>query len=286
MNQSPLWKSILTFLVACLTLVAGAVVASPAQAVTRTGTQISNTYYHPEDHKALLKHLGGVHSSWLTMPESYRLKNMKSDRTGHLQVKRADGTWANTNTIYWKRDANNNATAVFRTPSTGPHMETRTYRLYINRTTWEYAWASNEVKITHHNPRYYTDQRKNEYAEMKQYCPNIVLVEEDNLRSYAYTNSLKVNVATRPAGNLLKYAALHECAHLIQFRNYYFDNATLQSKLNAIYGTTGSQGLEQAADCMAFKMGVNPDLIFGTYTKNCSGARGTAADTLLAKKKL
>lgn len=76
------------------------------------------------------------------------------------------------------------------------------------------------------------------------------------------------------------YVIDHECAHIAQFRAYdsdvwrYLDG---EERLAQIYRVTGSTGMEMNADCIARLQGYT----WGHYTKDCSGARGTAARAIL-----
>ena len=257
---------------------APATAALPATSVVAVGSSNS---------KALFSNAGGYVASYKRFSQQYVLRNIKTNRSGVLQESR-NGKWITLQRLTWKKQAGKaTSTAVtVRTTHTAATVKKK-YRLVVNASSKEARWESKHVTLRHENPRSYKGYKKTVYNQVKKYCPNVIILEEDRLRSYTYSTSLRMNVARRPAGNLLKYAALHECAHIREFSLYPpSQQGTLRSKLNKIYKTTGTGGIEQAADCMAFRMGVNSKLIFGTYTKNCAGARGTAAATLLAGKKL
>lgn len=88
-------------------------------------------------------------------------------------------------------------------------------------------------------------------------------------------------VLIRPGltGESLRYVVAHECAHLRQYRAYDGDVGSLEVEMNQIYGGSDFGGLEQNADCIVQRMGVRASYI---YTRDCSGARGSAAAAVLA----
>ncbi|EMY33685.1 hypothetical protein D477_013506 [Arthrobacter crystallopoietes BAB-32] len=270
--------ALITCALACGTLLPAAQPAAAATATTVVAVGSTNS-------KALFNNAGGYVASNKRFAQHYYLKNIKTNRTGALQESRG-GKWVTVQRLTWRKQAGfTNSTAVtVRTTSTAATV-TKKYRLVVNATKQEKQWISATATLRHQNPRHYTGYKRTVYNTIKKYCPDVIILEENRTRSYTYSTSLRMNVARRPAGQLLKYAALHECAHIRQFSLYLpSQQPTLHKKLNAIYKTT--RGVEMAADCMAFRMGVNSKLIFGTYTKNCSGARGTAAAKLLAGRKL
>ncbi|MGF9662190.1 hypothetical protein AAIH25_10005 [Arthrobacter crystallopoietes] len=255
--------------------------AQPATAATTTTVVAAGS----TNAKALFNNAGGYVASNKSFGQSYYLKNIKSNRTGVLQESRG-GKWVTLRKLSWRKQAglvNSTAVTVRTTKTTASVV--KKYRLVVSATKLEKQWVSATATLRHQNPRHYTGYKRTVYNTVKKYCPNVIILTESRTRSYTYSTSLRMNVARRPAGQLLKYAALHECAHVRQFSLYSpSQQPTLHKKLNSIYKTT--RGVEMAADCMAFRMGVNSKLIFGTYTKNCSGARGTAAAKLLAGRKL
>jgi hypothetical protein len=270
----------------CAVMTGAVLAAVPAVAAPAAAAPTTVVVPGKADPTALFADAGGYVASNRSAGQTVLLKNIKTDRTGTLQ-EYSNGRWVDRQKLVWKKRTGraDSTTAAVATPRTTSTV-TRTYRLVINATAGEQVWRSATAVLRHENPRSYTGYRKAVYDLMKGYCPDVVIVQEHNTRSYVYAHSLKVNVGVRPAGPLRRYAALHECAHVLQFSLYRQDQEVLAAKLNAVYRTNGSQGIEQAADCMAFRMGIAPRDISGTYTKDCSGARGAAAARLLNGQRL
>lgn len=71
---------------------------------------------------------------------------------------------------------------------------------------------------------------------------------------------------------------LHECGHMLQYQVFNGDVNALQNRMNEIYGGSGFSGLDQNADCIAQAWGAS----WLWYTSECGGARGEAAQAVIA----
>lgn len=112
-----------------------------------------------------------------------------------------------------------------------------------------------------------------------------IIMDDPRLGSYAngvadwHNNAVLIRSST-PADRLT-YVVAHECMHLRQYKVYAGNVTSLQNDMNAIYGGNDFSGLEQSADCMTQKVGISVH----NYTSNCSGVRGSAAESMLAGTK-
>lgn len=81
-------------------------------------------------------------------------------------------------------------------------------------------------------------------------------------------------------GNIEQWysVTLHECGHMIQYQVFNGDVNALQNRMNEIYGGSGFRGLDQNADCIAKAWGAS----WLWYTSECGGARGEAAQAVIA----
>lgn len=80
-----------------------------------------------------------------------------------------------------------------------------------------------------------------------------------------------------------KYAARHECSHMLQFASpsgFY----TLSKKANKTFGRKGYDGVEALADCMAQTMG-SPKTVM-RYQKKCSSNAKKLASKVIHKKRI
>lgn len=85
-------------------------------------------------------------------------------------------------------------------------------------------------------------------------------------------------------GQELREVALHECAHIVQYRNEvgtrFTGHDAYVKKIAKVYGSKPAAA-EQQADCMAAAiMGTTR---YGYYTKSCSGKRATEAKALWSR---
>ncbi|MFC0249925.1 hypothetical protein ACFFIO_15565 [Citricoccus parietis] len=81
--------------------------------------------------------------------------------------------------------------------------------------------------------------------------------------------------------------ALHECAHILQYRAYGFDADALASDMDRIYPHGTSSGTEHMADCMADLMGAERSGVVdgqgysAGYGGECTPAQSAAAAELI-----
>lgn len=212
-------------------------------------------------------------TQWAT---TYSLYGALSDRRGSLQ-EYSNGIWRTVQSVSFTKASGWKATV--KSPLVSATTSKR-YRFTVASTDQETSWTSGSTVIAHMNPADYTGYKKAAYNYMKPYCPKQVITLIDGDVSYAYSESYRIEMAqTYGTGKALQYVALHECAHITSFK-LYDDYYKLWTRMNAIYGSWPS-GVEQLADCMAYAMGADKNY-GGTYTRDCSGYRGTAARRVLA----
>ena len=81
--------------------------------------------------------------------------------------------------------------------------------------------------------------------------------------------------------------ALHECAHILQYRAYGFDAVALAADMDRIYPHGTSSGTEHMADCMADVMGAERSGVVdgqgysAGYGGECTPAQSAAAAELI-----
>lgn len=213
--------------------------------------------------------------------QAYALNYDLTNRTGHLQEYRG-GKWVNLQTLTFTKA--NKYFAVAKTPLTVGTV-TRKYRVTVDTTARQKSWTSPTSTIEHVDPARYTGYTKASYDYMKRFCPNQVITLIPGTWSYAWSPSRQIQIATGlPDQTSLKFVSLHECAHILSYKVYADNYSQLANRMNAIYGTRTTPGVEQLADCMASAMG--GDLRRSGYrTTNCTGARADAARKILAGKK-
>lgn len=219
-----------------------------------------------------------------TASHTYFLDRALSDRTGYFQEYKG-GKWVTLNTLTFKKSSGypNARGVTVKTPLTSATV-TRKYRVTLPATAREKEWTSKTATIEHLNPLHYTGYKKTAYNYMKKYCPNQVITLRGGATSYAYTPSYRIEMAQGMSGKSLQYVALHECAHIREFKLYKGDYAGLNKRMNTIFGGTGSLGMERAADCMSYVMGADR-AYGGSYQRNCTTAQTAAARKILAGTK-
>ncbi|MEN0130836.1 MAG: hypothetical protein AAGC49_15470 [Brevundimonas sp.] len=140
---------------------------------------------------------------------------------------------------------------------------------------------------------------------MKAYCPTTPIFIGDDLvnsytvgmatERYSYTSyggsserhftwQHQIHLEPGLSKPLLRHVALHECAHIVQFRRLVKGpearakaektTATVFKKRAGEYG----DGNERQADCMAIV--ITKQKQYGGYTQSCTGARATSAKAL------
>jgi hypothetical protein len=236
--------------------------------------------YQPWNAK-LFADVGTLVAAGNQLVQPITLTGLWTSRTGDFQENQ-NGKWVTLQKLTWSQPAGagfSNAQVV-KTPLHND-TTTRQYRYIVDATKYEQAFRSAVTTVSFQNPAQYTGYKLQSYNYMKAYCPRQIIELKSPGTSYAWSPTHKIQIATGMEAGPLKFVSLHECAHIRQFMLYNDDIPALQKRMNQIFG--GSNGLEQAADCMAVRMGGNP--AYAGYTKNCTGARGAAAATLLAGKK-
>ena len=259
---------------------AGATVAISPNTVVSYARDVT-TVFTPSA-KTLFGESEGKVAAGAQLSAAITLVGIQSTRTGAWQELRGN-TWTTLQKLSWTPKP---ATGI-STPQTVKTVSTtadtvKKYRFIVDATTREKAYVSATTAITHVNPARYTGYKLQAYNYMKKYCPAQIINVISPGASYAYYPSYKINMASQyKAGKSFQYVALHECAHIRTFKLYASNINGMYQRLDAIYG---GNGVEQVADCMAYQMGA--DVRYGgTYTKNCTGYRGTAAKLILQGKK-
>ena len=218
-----------------------------------------------------------------SVSHTYYLDRALSDRTGYFQEYK-DGRWVTLNTLTFRKSAGYPAAqgVTVSTPLTSATV-TRKYRVTLPATARERGWTSRTATIQHMNPAHYDGYRKTAYNYMKAYCPNQVITLRGGTISYAHPSSYRIEMSQGMSGKSLQYIALHECAHIRQFKLYGDDYDGLNQRMTALFGG-GSHGIERAADCMAYAMGADP-VYGGSYLRSCTAQQTAAAKKVLAGAK-
>lgn len=237
------------------------------------------------------KHMGKL-ASYRQATDRVTLYPRYSTRYGYFQELRS-GSWVTISRLTFPFDPSRPGQAVsqyVRTPSTSASVSKK-YRVVISQTTAERAWSAYDT-IQHSNPRHLTGLAGDVYKIMRGWCPNVSITLRSDAGYYAWPNNWIDISRNLSYGAPMKYIALHECAHALQFDLYssvqpvgsHWTNGVINERLNRYYpGGTGEYGLERIADCMAMQMGVPPSSTF--YTSYCNAGQNYAARMILAGKK-
>lgn len=172
---------------------------------------------------------------------------------------------------------------TLKTPK-GTSQTKISYRVHIPATSSYKAVTGPSFQVSFENPNKYTGYKKTIYNHIKKYCPNItinVVKPNKNYDGLAHMSYDSITVVSGKSGNRLKHIALHECGHMLQDWASNYDYKKISDRLNKIYKTKGSRGIENNADCIARQIG-SPGPY--SYNSNCSGARGTAAKNIVKGK--
>lgn len=159
------------------------------------------------------------------------------------------------------------------------------YRVHVPKSNTATEVNSASITVKYEDPRKYTGYKKDIYKTIKKWCPNILIDTARPNNSWAglaYLGERRITVVTGLRGEWFKHTSLHECAHEVTFKTYKDDANALFKATDKVFGR--GKGVEHIADCMAFRMGGK--VVKGSYTTNCSGARGKAAATVLAGKRI
>lgn len=240
-----------------------------------TATTVSSLAYGP----GLFATAQGAVGSGDRASHTYQLTGSLGARQGVLQ--RLEGsTWVTVQNATFTQSTGYKAT--FTTPAVSGKASWR-YRVQVAASAQEKAWTSASTVIKTVDPNLYTGYTKAAYNYMKPYCKNPVIKIISGYWSYTSVPSYHIDLSNElGTGKVMQYIALHECAHIVSFKLYENDR-TFGARMDAIYGSF-PRGVEALADCMAFAMGADANSN-GSYTRNCSGYRGTAARMILAGQK-
>lgn len=280
-----------------------------AKPFTKSGDSMKVRLYHPEN---------STFSSWVSSEQTLKFKSMKSvfykqsDALSQLPKKwptRAKMNFYMYNlspgygrTIYvqrydskkkkWvnvsKAKTSNEYWGYTKVSAPAPKKSGKAkYRIYAPKTNSYSAVSSKSKTVTFHNPRAYKGYKKKAYNYMKKWCPNVIIEikkHSGNTLGTAYFNKelIKINPGIR--NDVLKYIAVHECAHLIQIKPYKGDYGKLMKESNKLFKEHGSMGLEKLADCMTHYMGAKKK--HGYYTQKCSAKQLKGAKRVLSGKKI
>ena len=124
---------------------------------------------------------------------------------------------------------------------------------------------------------------------VKKYCnKGYVFKSNQNLRKgvLALASGNKLLFSKRlnsKSVTMRKYAARHECSHMLQFASP-SGFTKLSNKANKMFGRTGYGGVEALADCIAQKMG-SPKSVM-RYQKKCSSSAKKLAKKVIYKKRI
>jgi len=237
--------------------------ASQRLAVPQAKTKIT-TWSNPSH--AVASYKQGAFTGWTT----------GGARTVELQ-RWTGKKWVKASSVKSARDGVYNV----KTPSTKSNATT-SYRVYVPATKSHTSSTTKSTKVRHENPRNYTGYRKTIYNHIKKWCPNVTISTERPNGKYDGKALMQgrnsIVVVTGKSGNRLKHIAKHECAHILQDNAYKGDYNKLSDRMNKIYRTKGSKGLESNADCIARAIGSQGP---NSYNSNCKGSRGTAASQVI-----
>ena len=146
---------------------------------------------------------------------------------------------------------------------------------------------------------YETTYSKVVYNHMKQWCPNARIylnhwsVASGNVYGMMWWGTNDIAIRSDIPASITKEIALHECGHQLQARAYgYNGKSTAVARMKAIYGGTGTYGLEENADCIAAYLSPysSPASLGASsqsshWANNCTGYKGTAAKLIIQGKR-
>jgi hypothetical protein len=185
-------------------------------------------------------------------------------------------------------------------PRTGEHADVRlpvatragqaTYRVVSHATAWTALSASGSFGIHQTDYARYAGYIATARRHIASYCPKTPIsidtpavaggssrigqaassYQTSSARGQSY---LKASIELRSglSATSLKHTALHECAHVVQFRAIVEKrDAVDEQRANQIYGAAG---IEAQADCMAVLYSKAPSQMY--YIHSCSAAQMT-----------
>lgn len=173
---------------------------------------------------------------------------------------------------------------------------------YAGKTGWVASKDIRSVSLdatAGPGPKSYSDAtwasmvRKN----IAKYCPSVD-VRVSKKRGEYYAESIPRRITLSRIGNNdpnagnIKAVALHECAHMQQFKVYPSGFAKLTKYAEKINPRLDGRGIEHLADCMSERMGAkrtgtlaNGSTYIAGYQGKCTSAQNQAAASLLAGKR-
>ena len=155
------------------------------------------------------------------------------------------------------------------------------YRVAMTGNSGYEAVGSATRNVRWENPNRYTGMAKKAYDYAKGYCPAVLVRLDGNLAKSGRwgeyiigSNPATMKVYSRTPDQHLRTVALHECAHNLQEKSAAKAGkggwASYQAKANQLFGTQGSDGIELAAECMAYNMGPKSYWAYGANSSLCS----------------
>lgn len=145
---------------------------------------------------------------------------------------------------------------------------------------------------------YAQEYAKSVYNYVKNWCPkarvlNHPSVTKGDVYGMMWWGSDYLAIRTDIPQSITKSIALHECGHMLQAKAYGVGGKSLAvARMKAIYGGSGTYGLEQNADCIAAylsprsapsSVGASSEARF--WSVSCTGYKGEAAKRILSGRR-
>lgn len=136
------------------------------------------------------------------------------------------------------------------------------------------------------------------YNYMKKWCPTARIIlnhpsTQGDIYGMYWWGTNTIAMRTDIPESITKEIALHECGHMLQARAFgaYSQSAAI-SRMNAIYKTSGTVGIEENADCISAYLNpfAAPTQIAAAsqaahWASHCTGAKGDAAKLIVQGKR-
>ena len=169
--------------------------------------------------------------------------------TAKIQQRRGSGAWKTMRTV--KAATTGQKTYLLPKGSKSAANGSVSYRVQFTNPHYKTV-TSPVVKATWSNPLKSGAKAAQAYNYMKSHC-STTPIEVKSIGGLGVTdvvrNKITINSAA-PAVHM-RTTALHECAHVRQFKLYSSDWSSFVKKANAIYGGSGYLGVERNAECIA-----------------------------------
>jgi len=251
---------------------------SPVKTITRTISTSRIVQYQAPLTKAV---------PWKENVISYSIHNPLTNGTVQIQ-RTTNKTWKTIQTIEVNDSTGNLIKFSIPKGTKNAVNATYKYRAYLQMEGYSPSYSvTSSVKIV--NPYRYKGTAKKIWNTVKSYCPT-TMVEFDKglgkkgLWGQAYMQADIMRMYTKIPAAHLKQVALHECAHMRQWKLYSTDWNGFQKQMNKVYKAKGTKGMEQNADCIAYAWGSKTRLYY-VQSKVCRGEEARAGK-LLAQGKL